>query len=344
MALQVIGSEVVTQLLEKLMAEATVVAPHRREGLKQWAFAEVTDPAAVCLEYTSTILPPKKYAMPTRETLVHLELADKPRFEPVIEASPLVLFGVHPCDIYGLNVLDVALTDKNVDPNWSARRAQMRVVAVDCEPDDYCFCASMDTASVSEGYDLFLTPLNGDYVVEVATPAGEQMMSGLPARQATAAELAAVKERLASKFQQERRIHCELPNLPLHFESVADSPLWGERAKRCYSCGTCNLVCPTCYCFNVLDEMDLALHSGDRIREWDACMLEDFAKVASGENFREDKEARLRHRFYRKYSYLFAKYGRPYCCGCGRCVRQCLVHIDPVEVLNDVIAHGEKEA
>jgi heterodisulfide reductase subunit C len=344
MALQVIGSEVVTQLLEKLMAEARVVAPHRREGVKQWAFADVTEPADVCLDYVSTVLPPKKYAFPPKEKLVHYELGDQsgghPRMEAVIEAEPLVLFGVHPCDIYGLTSLDIAFYDKNVDPNYLARRAQMRVVGVDCEPDEYCFCASMHTASVSEGYDLFLTPLDGGYAVEVATAAGEQMLVGLVTREATAAEMSAVKERLAKKLLQERRINCELHNLPLHFESATESTLWTEHAQRCYSCGTCNLTCPTCYCFNVLEQMNLSLHSGDREREWDGCMLEEFAKVASGENFRGDREERLRHRFYRKYSYLFTKYGRPFCCGCGRCVRQCLVHIDPVSVINDVIAHG----
>jgi ferredoxin len=344
MALVVMGRDVVAQLISHLMAEARVVAPHRREGVGQWAFADVTDPGEVCLEYTSTILPPKKYVFLPRERLVHLELGDKPTMEAVIEAEPLVLFGVHPCDIYSLSALDVAFSDTNVDPNWRARRDQIRVVGVDCEPDEHCFCASMNTASVSEGYDLFLTPLDGEYVVEVATPAGAAMVEGLPVQEATAAQMGAVKERLARKLQQERRINCELPNLPLHFESAVDSPVWAEQAKRCHSCGTCNLTCPTCYCFNVLDEMNLSLRSGDRVREWDGCMLDEFAKVASGENFREDAEGRLRHRFFRKYSYLFTRYGRPYCCGCGRCVRQCLVHIDPVEVINQAIAHATKEA
>ena len=66
--------------------------------------------------------------------------------------------------------------------------------------------------------------------------------------------------------------------------------------------------------------------------------------VAPHENFRPERWQRLRHRFYRKYAYLFTRYGRVYCCGCGRCVRQCLADIDPVEVLNDLLAEGAKEA
>lgn len=343
MALQVIGCEIITQLLEKLMAEGRVVAPHRREGKDQWAFEDVKDPGKVCLEYTSTILPPKQYAFPPLEKLVHYELAGKPRMEAVLDVEPLVVFGVHPCDIYGLTCLDTALGDTNPDPNYAARRAQMRVVGVDCVPDEYCFCASMDTASVSTGYDLFLTPLEGGYLVEVATPAGAGMLDGLPSRGATAAEVSEIKEALVRKVQQERKVNSEVHRLPLHLENAITSPLWAEQSERCYSCGSCNLTCPTCFCFNVTDQMALSLESGDREREWDGCMLEDFARVASGENFREEREERLRHRTFRKYSYLFARYGRPYCCGCGRCVRQCLVHIDPVAVLNEVIGHSAKE-
>jgi ferredoxin len=344
MAVQVIGCEVIPQLIAKLMSEAKVVAPHRREGDNQWVFAEVQDPGEVCLDYTSTILPPKKYAFPPKETLVRYEVGDRPKMEAVIAAEPLVIFGAHPCDIYGLTALDLAFSDQNVDPNYMAKRAQMRIVGVDCEPDEWCFCGSMGTASVAEGYDLFLTPIGDSYVAEAATAAGEEMLAGLPTREATAAELAAVKERMTRKASQERHLNCEMPSLPMRFAGFTESPVWEQWAKKCYSCGTCNLTCPTCFCFDVLDQMDLSLQTGEREREWDGCTLAEFAKVGSGENFREGREARLKHRFYRKYSYLFTKYGRPYCCGCGRCVRQCLVNIDPVGVINDLVAHGGKEA
>jgi sulfhydrogenase subunit beta (sulfur reductase) len=344
MALLTISCGVVTQLIEKLMQEARVVAPQQREGKDQWVFDEVREACSVSLAHSSTILPPKKYVFPPKEKLVHYELGDKPQFTPVADGEPLVIFGAHPCDIFGIGCLDRAFADNEVDPNYAARRAQIRIVGVDCEPDDYCFCGSMGTASVSEGFDLFLTPVGDSYVVEVATEAGAQMLEGLEAREATAAEIAAVKDHLARKLQTERRLHSDVQELPMHFARFAKSPVWAKWAEKCYSCGTCNLTCPTCFCFDVLDQMDLSLSSGDRQREWDGCMLEDFAKVGSGENFLEGREDRLRHRFFRKYSYLFTKFGRPYCCGCGRCVRQCLVNIDPVGIINDLLAAGEKEA
>ena len=344
MTLQVIGGEAITTLIARLMEDARVVAPHRREGRDQWAFQDVKDPADVCLNYVSTVIPPKKYVLPQVEALVRYRLGEHPRMEPAVESEPLVIFGAHPCDIYGLCSLDIALSDNNADPNYHERRLNVRVVGVDCEPDEWCFCGSMGTASATEGYDLFLTPCGDGYIVEVATDPGAAMVEGLPLRDASMTEIGALKQRLMDKTRSGRAIHCDVSDLPLYFTGWAESPVWAKWAEKCYSCGTCNLTCPTCFCFDVMDRMDLSLQSGTRQREWDACMTEGFAKVASGENFREDPRSRLRHRFYRKYSYLFTRYGRPYCCGCGRCVRQCLTKIDPVGVINDLLAASGKGA
>jgi len=344
MTLQVIGVEAIRSLLAKLMKQGRVVAPHERPGDRQWVFDDLKDPADAVLDYVSTVLPPKKYAFPPKEALVHYELGDKPAAEAVVESEPMVLFGAHPCDIYALCALDTAFADEHAEANYLDKRARMRVIGIDCEPDEFCFCGSMGTASVDTGYDLFLTPLPGcdEYLLETGTEEGEAMLRGIATRDATAAETGHLKTHLHQKMQRERDINCDVINLPLLFAGFADSPVWERQAEKCYGCGTCNLTCPTCFCFDVLDEMDLSMASGDRVREWDGCMLEGFAKVAGGESFREDRSQRLRHRFFRKYAYLFTRYGRPYCCGCGRCVRQCLVGIDPVAVINELLqTHGK---
>jgi len=112
-------------------------------------------------------------------------------------------------------------------------------------------------------------------------------------------------------------------------------PVWAEKAKTCFSCGSCNIVCPTCYCFDVQDDVDWSLDCGTRCRTWDGCLLKDFAVVAGNHNFRKNTADRYRHRFYRKGKYIPDKIGEVSCVGCGRCGMVCIPKIaDPLTVYN----------
>ena len=97
------------------------------------------------------------------------------------------------------------------------------------------------------------------------------------------------------------------------------------------------MVCPTCFCFDVQDEVAPSLAEGERYRRWDGCVLADFARVGTGENFRNDKASRFRHRIFRKGKYILERYGLPGCVGCGRCAISCLAEIaSPLEAFNAV--------
>ena len=83
------------------------------------------------------------------------------------------------------------------------------------------------------------------------------------------------------------------------------------------------------------DDIELNLKDGERMRKWDGCQLQDFAAVGTGENFREHKTDRYKHRFYRKTLYLYQKFNHLACVGCGRCSSVCLPNIaDPVDIIN----------
>jgi sulfite reductase subunit B len=116
-----------------------------------------------------------------------------------------------------------------------------------------------------------------------------------------------------------------------------DDPYWESRSETCLSCGSCVMVCPTCFCFDVQDDVALSLKEGERYRRWDGCMLVDFAKVGTGENFRHDKASRFRHRILRKGKYILERYGMVGCVGCGRCAIACLAEIaSPLESFNAI--------
>jgi formate hydrogenlyase subunit 6/NADH:ubiquinone oxidoreductase subunit I len=120
-----------------------------------------------------------------------------------------------------------------------------------------------------------------------------------------------------------------------------DSDIWKRRSEDCFSCGSCNIVCPTCYCFDIQDNWGLGTADGKRYRRWDACMTCEFSEVSvqgGKENFREDRAERFRHRIMRKTAFLNDKLGGPACVGCGRCSAACTADIaNPVAVINEIM-------
>jgi ferredoxin len=102
---------------------------------------------------------------------------------------------------------------------------------------------------------------------------------------------------------------------------------WEDISFACINCGTCTFSCPTCWCFDIQDEV--YGNKGVRMRNWDSCMFPIFTVHTTGHNPRDTKLARLRQRFMHKLKYFVDKYDKGIMCvGCGRCVRQCPVNID----------------
>lgn len=347
MKLKILVRQEVPSFLSHLMVNHNVIAPREKEK-GYYAFGVVGKPEEVVLDYVTTILPPKKVLMPQREPLLSFSMGAKPEVTPVIEGDPTVLLGVHPCDIAGIRMLDWAFTkDGKTDVTYMRKREQVTIIGVDCHPDEHCFCTSVGTEVPKEGFDLFLRPIDAGYLVIVGTDKGEEILNaGAQTRDPDAADLASSDRWLQEKQAKiQRSFDAPMHDLPLVFEAAAESEVWDRQGDKCLSCGQCNLVCPTCFCFDVEDRLEIDLASGTRERRWDGCQLTGFAKIASGENFRDEPMSRVRHRFYRKYAYLMASelYGDPFCTGCGRCGRSCLVDINIVDTINNLMAESRKE-
>ena len=296
-------------------------------------------------DYISSLLPPKKAMNPPKETLLRFTMDGNA--EPVVEAQDQILFGVRPCDLHAIQLLDRIFEEGHPDAYYQEKRARTWIVGFDCmDPcDDECFCIDVGTLEAESGFDLLLTDLGNEVAITIGSDRGKALLKGFEVKESGEydwARLKAAREDRLKAFP--RKFKTGVYNLPLLFRSAYKSPVWEENGKRCLGCGSCTIVCPTCYCFDVQDDIALDLRHGERARRWDSCQLDDFAKVAGGHNFRAEKADRVRHRLNRKFLYLMNKYREPACVGCGRCGRVCLAKIKPVNIVNDLVAESMKEA
>lgn len=322
-----------------LAGQAQLVGPRAKDG--SHVFDTINDPSDLTLEYPTSILPPGRQLFPDGEVLLRYRRNEVEATQGVIESSPLILLGVHPCDVHGINVLDEIFSDAPEDANYLARRAQTRIVAVECQRPcgPFSLCYEKGTSRVEWGHDALLVDIGDRYFIFMRTRAGEEMLLDLPCLEPPSAAnreaLERARETQASSFKN--RLVGRVSRLPSALREAYDDLLWEAIGRRCLSCETCTMVCPTCFCFDVRDEVSLDLTNGHRCRLWDSCQNPSFAIVAGGENFRAKPAQRQRHRIFKKEVYQYEKYGRSGCVGCGRCSTQCVASIRLNEIYNQVL-------
>ena len=341
----VIDRDDLQSLFDGLNERMDVIGVVAREN--RFVFDRVRRFEDLRLDYDVTVQAPTRFLLPERETLLKLRLGKTPAAEPMLDTTPRVLFGVHPYDIKAIELLDEVFMSVHSDPNYITRRQNTIIIGIDClRPSPHSFASSMGTNQTESGFDLLLTGIGDGFMVMVGSKRGAELLIEYtnPWRP-TDSEIAtqkAFRDDAVESFQLHLTVARE--RLPKLLEDHYDHPYWEERSETCLSCGSCVMVCPTCFCFDVKDEVSLDMQSGERIRHWDACMLPDFAKVAGGENFRHGKASRFRHRIFRKGKYILERYGLVGCVGCGRCITACLPDIaSPVEAFNAIAEAAKTE-
>lgn len=245
-----------------------------------------------------------------------------------------VIFGMHPCDIHALMILDNFFTMHTPDPYYIERRKRTAILGLSCMPDDKCFCKSTNTHYAEKGYDLGFTDLGDFFLVWVGSSLGDDMIRECPDLMSEKISRQDLKKYVNWRKEREQsfKIDLDLTGMPSIMELCWDGPLWAELGEKCLSCGACTLVCPTCPCFDVTDEMHLDFQNGQRLRQWDSCMFSNYSMVAGGHNFRQSRSDRLKLRFTHKLQAFIGKFGEPACVGCGRCIDTCPVGIDILSV------------
>ena len=309
-------------------------APTKR-GDKSFVFAPVKDVSEIDLDCIRTILPLKKYFFKPMEVMFNFCSEEGYEIPSEVTDKRIVIFGAHPCDIHGLNILDMVFKGKYVDTYYFARRSKAAIIGLDCVPDDLCFCRSTGTDFVDAGFDLFLSDIDDSYLVRVGTSLGDDMVRAADSlfREVKTED----REKYKRKSIQRResfQTKIELQDLPGIMDLEYESHIWEDVGEKCLSCGACSMVCPTCYCYSVFDELALDGSAGQRKRMWDSCLFKDYALVAGGHNFRAKRSSRVKNRYFHKQRGFVSQYGKPSCVGCGRCKAYCPAGIDIVEVIS----------
>jgi ferredoxin len=262
-------------------------------------------------------------------------------FEVATAFAPRVVIGAKPCDAAGLAVVDQVMNWDYQDELWNGRREATTIINLACPViDDSCFCTAVGAApDDTKGADGLLTPVDGGFVLEVTTEKGRSLAE---AHKARLSDKVGKELDAQATGQRETARATVSANLEIDAGSVRDwiathfeDPLLAQLAMRCNGCGACTGVCPTCHCFDIIDEVE-GVGSGCRRRCWDTCQAPTFTLHASGHNPRDNQHVRYRQRINHKFSIYPLKFGEVLCTGCGRCTRVCHAGQDLVEILQEI--------
>lgn len=308
-----------------------VVAPVEADGAVE--FREIESEQQRVQNYVNARVPVKEVLFPRTEVI--LEYDRKPGEDATFggvdhEPRPTVVFGARPCDLSGLGVLDTVLNWDYQDKFYNDRRAQTTLVGFACtEAGPHCFCQAVGGGpEQNDGSDILVRPLkDGGDLLEVMTERGEELAKEIEgATPATGAEAFLPSPETMAPFDIEKI----KPWLESHF----NDKFWTDMSLKCLGCAACSYLCPTCHCFDIVDEADW--RCGERRRNWDCCSFSQFTQHTSGHNPRPDQQSRCRNRIMHKFNYFAERFGRRACVGCGRCIQICGAGQNLVNILTDI--------
>ena len=315
-----------------------------------WSYELIDNPENITLDYPNTAIPPKKILFPQREVLLEFESSNEQEMK-LTEVAPeelsTVIFGVRSCDARGLAKLEKIFKGGFEDIYFSKRKNQTILVGLACKIpiSANCFCTSVDGSPHSEeGLDIVMTNMGEIYFVESFTKNGEKLIeSGIDffndPEEKHKNELKQIHQESEKKIKQHFK---GIDNITSRLTKMFESDIWDKESLSCIRCGVCTYSCPVCHCFDINDEVLCTFPlKGKRVRTWDNCQFPDFTMHSSGHNPRSNKASRLRQRIMHKFNYFNEECKECLCTGCGRCISQCPVGIDIVEILEKVNVYEE---
>jgi ferredoxin len=199
-------------------------------------------------------------------------------------------------------------------------------------PLSTCFCSSTRGGPfLRKGSDLFFTDLGESFLVELLTEKGMAFRKNKFFKEANTKEIR-LAEGIEEKALKMTDASVPVEGIDKRLDLMVESPFWGRLHEKCIGCRVCTYLCPTCHCFDIMDET--MTNGGQRVRNWDSCLSPLYSQETSGHNPRPTNRERTRQRIMHKFNYFPKNFGRAACVGCGRCILYCPVHFDIRQAIN----------
>jgi len=325
--MKIVEKNRLNELMKAVLDSGKVLIAPVKEG-KTSRYEAITDPSKADLEIPITKMSIKEHFLPPTECiLIYEKQGDEiVMHDPEPPKEDRVIFGARPCDAAAMAIMDKVFTWDYQDSIYLARREKTTIVSIACDSKQpSCHCEDVGLSPMTrEGSDVILISLDANrYWVEPVTDKGKKLVElwGNKLSDAPGAEKKSIPEPKKLK--------------PEDLDKLFESPKWAELTMKCLGCGVCAYVCPTCHCFDIVDEENKE-GGGTRRRNWDVCALSVFTKHGGGHNPRPEQWERYRQRLMHKFDYYPEKFGCIACVGCGRCVMACPVNMDIFDILEKV--------
>ena len=326
--------------LKDLMDHYDLYAPVQlAEGVS--IYKKIDQSEEVNLNFHNPQKPVKEVFFPQSEAMLRYERVGKQNqitSTEKVKRERLIL-GARPCDIQAISLLDeVFLGKEYTDVYFLQKREKTTIMGLACNhPLSTCFCSSTGGGPfVREGSDLFFIDLGEAYLVELLTQKGMAFDKNKFLKKANKKDLTLAKE-IEEKASKKITSSIPIDGIEKKLDGMVENPVWDRIQEKCIGCRVCTYLCPTCHCFDIMDEA--LMDKGQRVRNWDSCLSSLYSLETSGHNPRPTGRERVRQRIMHKFNYFPKNFKKIACVGCGRCILYCPAQFDIRQAIKEIQAN-----
>lgn len=316
-----------TKFIRFLQSQAYLIIGPKKVG-ERFLFQKIENPGDLLTTGELPFYPPKKYFFPDKEVLFTYK--KNKLTENLPAATKQALFGLTPPDLKGV-LLFHQVFEKDI--YFNSRLKNTLIIGqspLPCDSKNFCFWQDDFEEDTLEHlkFDIFLGKQKTGFKVYTGSEEGQKILDDFGFKNYSPVDYVGPE-----KEQGPDKHMLEIKKALKKFEPR----FWEKLGRICLGCGRCSLVCPMCFCFDILDEPDLASGQGRRLRCWTTCFYDEFSQVAGSHRFLDSVAKRLYFWYEHKFIRLPEEFGISGCSGCGRCLTVCPVGINIQKNLKEIL-------